>query len=134
MYLTRIKFTGYLGENAEVHTAKSRSFAAFEARTPSLFKDQQSGKYMLRWERLHCIVFGCLAEFAGALPLGAIVEVEGDVGIRQWVPASVRENFKANGRIVDIRVTSIVRLRHLEDFTTVEESDAVGSEGVDVPF
>ncbi len=70
MYQNKVNLIGFLGNDAEVHTANDRSFTTFSVATKSSYKDRQSGEYVSHTEWHRCVVFGGLSKFAGTLTKG----------------------------------------------------------------
>jgi single-strand DNA-binding protein len=66
MYQNKVNLIGFLGSDAEVHTANNRSFTTLSLATKSSYKDK-SGQYVSHTEWHRCVVFGKLSEFAGTL-------------------------------------------------------------------
>ena len=85
MYQNKVTLIGFLGNNAEVHTANERSFTTFSLATKSSYKDKKSGEYVSHTEWHRCVVFGRLSEFAGTLTKGTHVQVEGELRSREYV-------------------------------------------------
>jgi len=106
----KVNLIGFLGNNAEVHTAINRSFVALSLATKSSYKDKSSGKYVSQTEWHRCVVYGKLAEFARTLTKGAHVQVEGELRSREY--ASKKADAKQ--RIWEIRVSSILKLDRAE--------------------
>ena len=79
MYQNKVTLIGFLGNDAEVHTANDRSFTTFQVATKSSYKDKQSGEYVSRTEWHRCIVFGPLAEATGKLEKGTHIMVQGSI-------------------------------------------------------
>ena len=110
MHLNKINLIGFLGADAEVRNANSRSFTTLSLATKSSYKDKKSGEYVTHTEWHRCVVFGKLAEFAATLTKGAHVQVEGELRSREI--ATKNSDFKR--RIWEIRVSSILKLDRAE--------------------
>ena len=87
MYQNKVNLIGFLGNNAEVHTANDRSFTTFSLATKSSYKDKKSGEYVSHTEWHRCVVFSRLSEFAGTLTKGTHVQVEGELRSREYARA-----------------------------------------------
>jgi single-strand DNA-binding protein len=117
MYQNKVNLIGFLGNNAEVHTADERSFTTFQVATKSSYKDKKSGEYVSHTEWHRCVVFSGLWEFAGTLTKGTHVQVEGELRSREYVPKKANGKSKkaeAKQRIWEIRVASILKLDRAE--------------------
>jgi len=110
MYQNKVSLIGFLGGDAEVRNANSRSFATLSLATKSSYKDKKSGQYVAQTEWHRCVVFGKLAEFAATLSKGAHVQIEGELRSRDI--AAKNTDFKR--RIWEIRVNSILKLDRAE--------------------
>ena len=106
MYLSKVTLIGFLGGDAEVHTANNRSFTTLSLATKSSYKDKKTGKYVSHTEWHRCIVFGKLSEFAKTLTKGAHVQVEGELRSREYTS----KKTDAKQRVWEIRVDSILKL------------------------
>ena len=95
MYQNKVTLIGFLGNNAEVHTANKRSFTTFSVATKSSYKKESEYVSHTEWHR--CVIFGNLSEFASTLTKGAHVQVEGEFRSREYVRKRVRRN-NASGR------------------------------------
>jgi single-strand DNA-binding protein len=137
MYQNKVTLIGFLGNDAEVHTANDRSLTTFQVATKSSYQDKQSGEYVSRTEWHRCIVFGGLSKFAGTLTKGAHLQVEGELRSREYTPkkaaGSKSKKAETKQRIWEIRVASILKLDRAEKAAPEEqERDETGSE--DIPF
>jgi single-strand DNA-binding protein len=137
MYQNKVTLIGFLGNDAEVHTANDRSFTTFQVATKSSYKDKQTGEYVSRTEWHRCIVFGGLSKFAGTLTKGAHLQVEGELRSREYTPkkaaGSKSKKAETKQRIWEVRVASILKLDRAEKAAPEEqERDETGSE--DIPF
>jgi single-strand DNA-binding protein len=124
MYQNKVTLIGFLGNNAEVHTADDRSFTTFQVATKSSYKDKKSGEYVSHTEWHRCVVFSRFWEFAGTLTKGTHVQVEGELRSREYVPekaASKSNKAAAKQRIWEIRVASILKLDRAEKFAPEEQ-------------
>src|SRR5580693_942801 len=83
MYQNKVNLIGFIGNDAEVHTANERNFTTFSVATKSSYKDKKSGEYVSHTEWHRCVVFGKLAEFAATLTKGARIQIEGELRSRE---------------------------------------------------
>ena len=117
MYQNKVNLIGFIGNDAEVHTANERSFTTFSLATKSSYKDKKSGEYVSHTEWHRCVVFSRLSEFAGTLTKGTHVQVEGELRSREYVgeePGSKSKEADTKQRIWEIRVGSILKLDRAE--------------------
>jgi single-strand DNA-binding protein len=125
MYQNKVILIGFLGNDAEVHTANERSFTTFQVATKSSYKDKQSGEYVSHTEWHRCVVFSGLWEFAGTLTKGTHVQVEGELRSREYTPkkaaGSKSKKAETKQRIWEIRVASILKLDRAEKATPEEQ-------------
>jgi single-strand DNA-binding protein len=137
MYQNKVTLIGFLGNDAEVHTANDRSFTTFQVATKSSYKDKKTGEYVSRTEWHRCVVFGGLSKFASTLIKRAHVQVEGELRSREYTPkkaaGSKSKKAETKQRIWEIRVASILKLDRAEKAAPEEqERDETVSE--DIPF
>ncbi len=128
MYQNKVILIGFLGNDAEVHTANERSFTTFQVATKSSYKDKKSGEYVSHTEWHRCVVFSRLSEFACTLTKGAHVQVEGELRSREYVGKG-----ETKQRIWEIRVASILKLDRAEK-SAPEEPEQDDSAPEEVPF
>ena len=120
MYSNRVNLTGFLGNDAEVHTTRNNSsFTTFSLATKRSWKDRESGGFQSETTWHRCIAFGKLAQAAAALGKGAHVQIEGQIRNREYTPA----NDAGKKSITEIRILSLVKLDR------VKKSDAVDNPG-----
>ncbi len=119
MYQNKVNLIGFLGSDAEVHTANNHSFTTLSLATKSSYKDKQSGKYVSHTEWHRCVVFGKLSEFAKTLTKGAHIQVEGELRSREYTS----KKADAKQRIWEIRVNSILKLDRAEKAGPEEQED-----------
>jgi single-strand DNA-binding protein len=108
--MNKVNLIGFLGGDAEVHSANNRSFTTLSLATKSSYKDKKTGKYVSHTEWHRCVVFGKLNEFAKSLTKGAHLQVEGELRSREY--ASKKTDAKQ--RVWEIRVDSILKLDRAE--------------------
>jgi single-strand DNA-binding protein len=115
MYQNKVTLIGFLGSDAEVHNNDNRSFATLSLATKSSYK--KDGKYISQTEWHRCVVFGKLAEFAGALKKGAHLQIEGELRSREY------DSKKAGTKqtIWEIRVSSVLKLDRAEKSSPEEQ-------------
>lgn len=109
MYKNRVYLTGFLGRDAEVHSArKNGSFTILSLATKRTWRDREAGqlKSETTWHR--CIAFGKLAETAASLKTGAYVQIEGEIRNREQTTA----DGGAKRSTTEIRIISLSRLEH----------------------
>jgi single-strand DNA-binding protein len=99
MYQNKVTLIGFLGSDAEVRSANSRSFTTLSIATKFSYKDKKSTDFVSHTEWHRCVVFGKLSEFAATLKKGAHVQVEGELRSREI--ATKNSDFKR--RIWEIR-------------------------------
>jgi single-strand DNA-binding protein len=115
MYQNKVTLIGFLGNDAEGHTANERSFTTLSLATKSSYK--KDGEYVSHTEWHRCVIFGKLSEFANSLTKGAHVQVEGELRSREYVSKKV----ETKQRIWEIRVTSILKLDRAEKAALEEQ-------------
>ncbi len=115
MYQNKVTLIGFLGSDAEVRTNDNRSFTTLSLATKSSYK--KDGKYISHTEWHRCVVFGKLAEFAGALKKGAHLQVEGELRSREY------DSKKAGTKqtIWEIRLSSVLKLDRAEKANPEEQ-------------
>ena len=124
MYQNKVNLIGFLGGDAEVHTANNRSFTTISLATKSSYEDKKSSQYISQTEWHRCVVFGNLSEFAGTLTKGAHVQVEGELRSREY--SSKKSDSKQ--RIWEIRVSSILKLAEKASPDDQDREHASGEE------
>ena len=126
MYQNKVNLIGFLGNDAEVRNANSRSFTTFSLATKSSYKDKNSNQYISQTEWHRCVVFGRLSEFAKTLTKGAHVLVEGELRSREFTS----KKTETEQRIWEIRVSTILKLDRGEKSTSEEQGqDDAAPEG-----
>jgi single-strand DNA-binding protein len=137
MYQNKVTLIGFLGNDAEVHTANERSFTTFSLATKSSYKDKKSGEYVSHTEWHRCVVFSRLSEFAGTLTKGTHVQVEGELRSREYTPkkaaGSKSKKVETKQRIWEIRVASILKLDRAEK-AAPEDQEQDDNTGEDAAF
>ncbi|WP_158791435.1 single-stranded DNA-binding protein [Granulicella sp. L60] len=137
MYQNKVTLIGFLGNDAEVHTANERSFTTFQVATKSSYKDKKSGEYGSHTEWHRCVVFSRLSEFAGTLTKGTHVQVEGELRSREYTPkkavGSKSKKAETKQRIWEIRVASILKLDRAEK-SAPEDQEQADNTGEDATF
>jgi single-strand DNA-binding protein len=130
----KVNLIGFIGNDAEVHTANERNFTTFSLATKSSYKDKKSDEYVSHTEWHRCVVFSRLSEFAGTLTKGTHVQLEGELRSREYIPkdaGSKSKKAEPKQRIWEIRVGSILKLDRAEKSAPEEqEQEAL----MDVPF
>lgn len=110
MYQNKVNLIGFLGSDAEVHTANNRSFTTLSLATKSSYKDKKTGQYISHTEWHSCVVFGKLSEFAKTLVKGTHIQVEGELRSREYA----NKKTGAKQRVWEVRVDSILKLDRAE--------------------
>src|SRR5260370_10375559 len=118
MYQNKVNLIGFIGNDAEVHTANERSFTTSSLATKSSYKDKKSGEYVSHTEWHRCVVFSRLSEFAGTLTKGTHVQAEGELRSREYVG----KKAETKQRTWEIRVTSILKLDRAEKSEPEEQA------------
>ncbi len=119
MYQNKVNLIGFLGGDAEVHTANNHSFTTLSLATKSSYKDKKTGQYVSHTEWHSCVVFGKLSEFAKTLVKGAHLQVEGELRSREYA----NKKTGAKQRVWEVRVDSILKLDRGEKGTPEESED-----------
>jgi single-strand DNA-binding protein len=78
MYLNRITLIGFIGSDAEKKVSNATNIAIFSLATKTSWKND-AGAWESRTEWHRCVAFGKLADFAGTIPKGAHVAIEGEL-------------------------------------------------------
>lgn len=89
MYLNTVILTGYLGGDAQAHTARPNSseastFVTLSLATKRTWKDRESGERqsLTTWHR--CVIFNPrIADYAASLTKGAHVQLVGEIQTRE---------------------------------------------------
>ncbi len=103
----RITLTGFLGQDAETRsTPNGNPYTRFSLATSVSWKENGNNEYKTRTEWHRVICWNKLAEWAGKLPKGTYVEVEGELRYREYTPAE----FDHSLRVAQIHATSILAL------------------------
>ena len=123
MYLNRITLIGFIGSDAERNAADSTNIAIFSLATKKSWKND-AGSWESRTEWHRCVVFGKLADFAGTLPRGAHVAVEGELRSHEYqreLAVGIQKTTVAQ-RVWEVRVDSILKLDRAAKRETSEEN------------
>ena len=128
MYLNSVTLTGFIGGDAETHTAKNNTnFTTFSLATKTSWKDRETGEWMSQTEWHRAVVFGRLSDLAATLKKGDQVQVQGQLRTREYEkPAENKKKSPAKMRITEIRVTTILKLDRswkLAEATTDEQEE-----------
>jgi single-strand DNA-binding protein len=115
MYQNKVTLIGFLGSDAEVHSA---NFNTFSLATKSSFKDKNSNRYISHTEWHRCVVLGKLSEFAKMLIKGAHVQVEGELRSRGYTS----KETATEQRIWEVRVGTILKLDRAEKSLPEEQA------------
>jgi single-strand DNA-binding protein len=103
----RITLIGFLGQDAETPTTPNGNhYTRFSLATSVSWKNNGNNQYKTRTEWHRVICWNKLAEWAGNLPKGAYVEVEGELRYREYTPAESDRSV----RVAEIYATSILAL------------------------
>jgi single-strand DNA-binding protein len=127
MYLNRITLIGFLGSDAEKKVSNTTNIAVFSLATQTSWKND-AGRWESRTEWHRCVAFGKLADFAGTLPKGAHVAVEGELRSHEYQREVAVGDRRASipQRVWEIRVDSVLKL----DRAAKRESSADSHEEV----
>jgi single-strand DNA-binding protein len=111
MYLNRITLIGFIGSDAERKVANATNIAVFSLATKTSWKNE-AGSWESRTEWHRCVAFGKLADFAGTLPKGAHVAVEGELRSHEYQRelAVGTQKTSITQRVWEIRVDSVLKL------------------------
>ena len=107
----RITLIGFLGQDAETRsTPNGTVYTRFSLATNVSWKEKESNEYKTRTEWHRVISWNKLAEWAGTLPKGAYIEVEGELRYREYTPAESDRSV----RVAEIQANSILALDRSE--------------------
>lgn len=125
----RITLIGFLGQDAETRsTSNGNQYTRFSLATSVSWKENGNSEYKTRTEWHRVICWNRLAEWAGNLPKGAYVEVEGELRYREYTPAE----FDHSLRTAEIHATSILALDRSAVHTSSTDAEShPGDEPVD---
>lgn len=113
MYQNRVTLIGFLGQDAEVRTTRSkRQFTVLSLATNRRWKDRASGEYQSRTTWHRCIAWGRMADFAATLTKGMHLQIEGEVRTREYSQAfgSGERSIDVTRSIAEVTVLSILKL------------------------
>jgi single-strand DNA-binding protein len=107
LYKNLITLKGFLGKDAVQRTSSNQaSVVVLSLATKSSYKDKQSGEFVSRTDWHRVVAFGKLAEKAKALTKGSYLEIEGELGSREYIP----ESGEGKRRICEVRARAIKQL------------------------
>jgi len=129
MYLNRIALIGFLGSDAEIHTANNSTFTLLSLATKSSYKDKKTGEYVSHTEWHRAIAWGKLADYAKGLTKVTHLQIEGELRSREYED---KKNGNAKRRVWEVRVDSILKLDRAEK-ASAEDASAV-PEPEELPF
>jgi single-strand DNA-binding protein len=103
----RITLIGFLGQDADTRsTLNGNQYTRFSLATSVSWKENADNDYKTRTEWHRVVCWNKLAEWAGSLPKGAYVEVEGELRYREYTPTESDRSV----RVAEIYAVSIVKL------------------------
>jgi single-strand DNA-binding protein len=115
MYDNSVRLIGFLGQNAEKHTAPNKTpYVILNLATTVRWRDKESQKYVERTEWHRLIACGNLARFAGTLKGGNHISAEGELRYRM---ISDKDHHKVQSRLADIHLAKISKLDRSEQLT-----------------
>jgi len=111
MYLNRMTLIGFIGSDAERKVANATNIAVFSLATKTSWKNE-AGPWESRTAWHRCVAFGKLADFAGTIPKGAHVAVEGKLRSHEYQRelAVGTQKTTLTQRVWEVRVDSVLKL------------------------
>ena len=124
MYLNRITLIGFIGSDAERKVINATNIAIFSLATTTSWKND-AGTRESRTEWHRCVAFGELADFAGTVPKGTHVAIEGELRSHEYQCELAVGTQKTTliRRAWDVRADSVLKL---DEAATRETSDDNG--------
>jgi len=116
-----ITLIGFLGQDAETRsTPNGNPYTRFSLATSVSWRENGHDEYNTRteWDRVIC--WNKLADWAGNLHKGAYVEVEGELGYREYTPTESDRSV----RTAEIYATSILALARSAGQTSTASADS----------
>lgn len=109
----RATLTGYIGQDAVLRTTSNQTpFVFLSLATHRTWKDPNTGERKSRTSWHRCVIFGKLANYAGTLSKGALVQLEGEIRTREYFPRVIADSATpVKKTTTEIRV---YRLLHLD--------------------
>jgi single-strand DNA-binding protein len=121
MYDNSVRLIGFLGQNAEKHTARNKApYVILNLATTVRWREKESQEYVERTEWHRLIAWGNLAKFAGTLKRGNHISAEGELRYRT-IPD--KEHPQMRRKLAEIHLAKIGKLDRGEQLT--EELSAV---------
>ena len=123
----RITLIGFIGQDAETRsTPNGNDYTRFSLATNNSWKENGSTEYKTRTEWHRVICWNKLADWAGNLPKGAYVEVEGELRYREYTPSESTNTV----RVAEIYATSILSLDRSAGQPVSASADSDPGDGV----
>jgi single-strand DNA-binding protein len=92
----RITLIGFIGKDAQSRIAATGTACTrFSIATNASWKEKSSGEYQTRTEWHSCVVWARLGAWAASLKKGALVDVEGELRCRGFLPADSSVKVRA---------------------------------------
>ena len=124
MYDNSVRLIGFLGQNAEKHTARNKApYVILNLATTVRWREKESQEYVERTEWHRLIAWGNLAKFASTLKRGNHISAEGELRYRA-IPD--KEHPHVRRKLAEIHLAKIGKLDRGEQLT--EELPAVQTE------
>ena len=121
MYDNSVRLIGFLGQNAEKHTARNKApYVILNLATTVRWREKESQEYVERTEWHRLIAWGNLAKFAGTLKRGNHISAEGELRYRA-IPD--KEHPQVRRKLAEIHLAKIGKLDRGEQL--MEELPAV---------
>ncbi len=121
MYDNSVRLIGFLGQNAEKHTARNKApYVILNLATTVRWREKKSQEYVERTEWHRLIAWGNLAKFASTLKRGNHISAEGELRYRA-IPD--KEHPQVRRKLAEIHLAKIGKLDRGEQL--MEELPAV---------
>ena len=121
MYDNSVRLIGFLGQNAEKHTARNKApYVILNLATTVRWREKESQEYVERTEWHRLIAWGNLAKFASTLKRGNHISAEGELRYRA-IPD--KEHPQVRRKLAEIHLAKIGKLDRGEQL--MEELPAV---------
>ena len=121
MYDNSVRLIGFLGQNAEKHTARNKApYVILNLATTVRWREKESQEYVERTEWHRLIAWGNLAKFASTLKRGNHISAEGELRYRA-IPD--KEHPQVRRKVAEIHLAKIGKLDRGEQL--MEELPAV---------
>jgi single-strand DNA-binding protein len=115
MYDNSVRLIGFLGQNAEKHTARNKApYVILNLATTVRWREKKSQEYVERTEWHRLIAWGNLAKFASTLKRGNHISAEGELRYRA-IPD--KEHPQVRRKLAEIHLAKIGKLDRGEQLT-----------------